>query len=86
MNGYQARIVEMHTSPGGVCTSWTRHGYTFDGCIHNLAGTVSASAFHEIWRELGVVPARAMHSYKELVAVERPGGAKHLDVHIVGIL
>lgn len=39
VNGYQATILEMHTTPGGLCTSWKRGGYTFDGCIHNLAGT-----------------------------------------------
>jgi NADPH-dependent 2,4-dienoyl-CoA reductase/sulfur reductase-like enzyme len=26
MNGYRATILEMHDVPGGVCTSWKRHG------------------------------------------------------------
>jgi phytoene dehydrogenase-like protein len=34
MNGYDTRIFEMHKQPGGLCTSWKRGGYTFDGCIH----------------------------------------------------
>jgi phytoene dehydrogenase-like protein len=46
MNGYRAKIVEMHATPGGLCTSWNSHGYTFDGCIHNLAGTSAESRFH----------------------------------------
>jgi phytoene dehydrogenase-like protein len=58
-----------------------RQGYTIDGCIHNLAGTIPASAFYDIWRELGVIPARPMHSYKELVAIERPGGGEPFVVH-----
>jgi len=33
MNGYRTQIFEMHTTPGGLCTSWKRKGYTFDGCI-----------------------------------------------------
>jgi phytoene dehydrogenase-like protein len=74
MNGYQAKIVEMHTAPGGLCTSWSRSGYTFDGCIHNLAGTRPGSAFHSLWRELGVVPALKMYRYVELVRVERTDG------------
>ncbi|HEY7550578.1 MAG TPA: NAD(P)/FAD-dependent oxidoreductase [Hyphomicrobiaceae bacterium] len=74
MNGYRATILEMHDAPGGMCTSWKRHGYTFDGCIHNLAGTTPASVFHAMWRELGVIPAVAMHSFEELVRVERPEG------------
>ncbi len=74
MNGYRTKILEMHTTPGGVCTSWKRDGYTFDGCIHNLAGTSPKSAFHAMWGELGVVPAIEMHAYEELVRVERPDG------------
>jgi phytoene dehydrogenase-like protein len=74
MNGYKAKILEMHTTPGGLCTSWKRDGYTFDGCIHNLAGTTPRSAFHRMWQELGVVPGIRMHAYEELVRVERPDG------------
>ena len=79
MNGYRAKILEMHTAPGGVCTSWTRDGYIFDGCIHNLAGTSPDSALQGLWRELGVVPAIAMHAYEELVRVERPDGEPQPD-------
>jgi phytoene dehydrogenase-like protein len=75
MNGYRATMLEMHTAPGGVCASWKRDGYTFDGCIHNLAGTSPDSALHAMWRELGVVSLLPMHAYEELVRVERPDGA-----------
>jgi len=74
LNGYATTILEMHTGPGGQCTSWERDGYTFDGCIHNLAGSSPRSVFHGMWRELGVVPAVRMHAYEELVRVERPNG------------
>jgi len=80
MNGYRVRILEMHNAPGGLCTAWRREGYTFDGCIHNLAGSSPKSAFHNMWRELGIVPAIAMHAYEELVRVERPDG-EPLTVH-----
>lgn len=73
-NGYRTRILEMHTTPGGVCTSWTRDGFTFDGCIHNLAGSDPSSPLHRIWQELGVVPDVRMHAYKEMVRVERAAG------------
>jgi phytoene dehydrogenase-like protein len=43
MNGYDVEIFEMHTQPGGMCTSWMRKGYTFDYCIHNLSGTAPES-------------------------------------------
>lgn len=74
MNGYQATILEMHSRPGGVCTSWSRKGFVFDGCIHNLAGTSTDSRFYAVWRELGVIPRIGMQGYDELVSVERPDG------------
>lgn len=74
MNGYRVRVLEMHNVPGGSCTAWRRDGYTFDGCIHNLAGSSPGSAIYQLWRELGVVPATLMHTYDELVRVARPDG------------
>ena len=37
-SGYQTKIFEMHTLPGGVMTSWKRRGYTIDGCVQWLMG------------------------------------------------
>lgn len=74
MNGYSVRILEMHARPGGLCTGWTRHGYTFDGCIHNLAGTSPDSGFHRVFEELGAVPETQMLPYREILQVERVDG------------
>ena len=70
MNGYFTQIFEQHVTPGGVCTSWKRKGYTFDSCIHNLPGSGETTKLHRIWRELGAVPARPMVAYDEFVQVE----------------
>ncbi|TCV73744.1 putative NAD(P)-binding protein [Neorhizobium sp. R1-B] len=32
--GYQVTILEQHAIPGGLATSWTRNGYTFETCLH----------------------------------------------------
>jgi phytoene dehydrogenase-like protein len=76
MNGYRATILEMHNRAGGLCTAWGSGGYTFDGCIHNLAGSTRRSAFHDMWRELGVVPAVRMADLQELVRIERLDGGE----------
>lgn len=81
MNGYRTRILEMHDRPGGVCTAWSRKGYVFDGCLHNLAGTAPDSRFRSMWRELGVIPRLGVTGYRELVQVERPGGGAPLVLH-----
>ena len=39
MNGYRTQIYELHTLPGGLCTSWKREGYTIDNSIHWLVGS-----------------------------------------------
>ncbi|MFC2032127.1 oleate hydratase [Chloroflexota bacterium] len=41
MNGYRTRIFEMHTLPGGLCTSWKRKGYTIDAGIRFTSGCSS---------------------------------------------
>ncbi len=55
MNGYQSTIYEMHNIPGGLCTSWKRGDYTFDGCLDWLTGSAPDGMFYPIWREVGVI-------------------------------
>jgi len=74
MNGYRSQIFEQHSIPGGVCTSWTRSGYTFDGCIHHLAGASPSSGLYRLWQELGAVQSRSMVYHDNLVQVEDPTG------------
>jgi phytoene dehydrogenase-like protein len=73
MNGYRTRIFEMHDIPGGLCTSWKRKGYTFDGCIHWLMGSRSG-ALHRFYQELGAVQDRRMVDHEEFARVEGPEG------------
>ena len=76
MSGYEVRIVEMHDRPGGLCTAWRRHGYTFDGCIHNLAGTSDDSLLGPMWRELGLAGRVRMRGYDELVGYDDGAGRR----------
>jgi phytoene dehydrogenase-like protein len=74
MNGYRSRIFELHSLPGGLCTSWKREGYTFDGCIHWLVGSGEGSAMNRIWQELGAVQGQPMVDHEEFTRVEGPEG------------
>jgi phytoene dehydrogenase-like protein len=58
MNGFDTQIFEMHTQPGGLCTSWKRKGYTIDGCIHWLVGSSPKSNFYPFWQEVGLMKGR----------------------------
>ncbi|MBP6731542.1 MAG: NAD(P)/FAD-dependent oxidoreductase [Chitinophagales bacterium] len=52
VNGYQTQIFEKHNIPGGLCTSWDKSGYTFDGCAHWILGSDTGSSFFKVWNEL----------------------------------
>jgi phytoene dehydrogenase-like protein len=52
MNGYDTEIFEMNSLPGGLCTSWKRSGYTFDGCLHWLVGSTPNDNLYYLWNEL----------------------------------
>ena len=74
MNGYKSQIFELHTLPGGLCTSWVRKGYTFDGCIHYLFGSGEGQPFHQVWRELGTLPGQGLVNHAELLRIAGPDG------------
>ncbi len=73
MNGYRTRIFEMHDKPGGLCTSWQRHGYTIDGCVHWLVGSAPGIEMYRIWEELGTVQKQQMINHEEFGRYEGNG-------------
>ena len=52
MNGFQTEIFERHSRSGGLCTSWNKGDYTFDGCIQWLLGSNDSNPFYRLWSEL----------------------------------
>ncbi len=52
MNGFETHIFEKNPVSGGLCTSWQRGEYTFDGCIHWLLGSNPSNPFYKLWSEL----------------------------------
>jgi phytoene dehydrogenase-like protein len=65
MNGYDSCIYELHRLPGGLCTSWKRGEYIFDGCIDWLTGSERDGMFYPIWKELGVIQNNEFHYEEE---------------------
>ncbi len=55
-NGYQSRIFEHHSQPGGVAAAWRRKDYLIDGGIHFVMGHRPGSALYNLYCELGIVP------------------------------
>ncbi|HOA40812.1 MAG TPA: NAD(P)/FAD-dependent oxidoreductase [Halanaerobiales bacterium] len=54
MNKFQSEIYEMHSVPGGVCTSWKRGDYLFDHCLHWVIGSNKGTTLYPIFKELGI--------------------------------
>ena len=74
MNGIQTEILEAGLLPGGLCTSWHRGPYVFDGCLRWLMGAQPPSAFHQVWMELGALGGRKVFVHDEILRIEGAGG------------
>lgn len=70
INGYDTEIFEMHSIPGGECTSWKRKEYTFDGCIHWLYGVNPNNKVHQLWKEVGALDNVQIVNYDVFVTIE----------------
>ena len=75
MNGYRTQIFEQQELPGGLCTSWTRAGYTFDNCVQWLLGSAPGVRLHDAWQELGALPGPRIVDHDEFVRVVGADGA-----------
>jgi phytoene desaturase len=50
--GIETEIYEKAPWAGGVCTAWTRKGYTFDGCIHWMVGTKESEPVRKLYEKI----------------------------------
>jgi phytoene dehydrogenase-like protein len=74
LNGYDSKIHEMHTQPGGLMTSWKRKGYTIDGCIHWLTGSSKEYDYYRYWEEIGLIQEREIFNPEIFTRVEGRNG------------
>ncbi len=54
-SGFDVTIIEQHTIVGGMCTSWKRKGYFFEGAINWLTGSAPGTALNNVWRDTGAL-------------------------------
>lgn len=73
-NGYDTEIYELHELPGGLCTSWRRHGYTFDGCIRWLLGSSPTHPLFRTWNEVLDMESVAFVDFDSLFTIEDTEG------------
>ncbi|HEX5641885.1 MAG TPA: FAD-dependent oxidoreductase, partial [Thermoleophilia bacterium] len=73
-SGYRTTILEMGQTPGGLCTSWRRKGYLFDGSVAGLAGTSPEAPIHRLWRDIGVADYCPLYDPVDFGTVVAPDG------------
>lgn len=49
-SGLNVTVYEQHSSSGGLCTSWKRNGYTFEGAVHWLTNSSPKAPLYRLWR------------------------------------
>lgn len=78
-SGFEVIILEQHTIPGGMCTSWRRKGYLFEGAMHWLTGSSPKTFANELWRDVGALDDSTNVRYDEVFrSVEWEGKTYYL--------
>jgi len=54
-SGFDVILCEQHSITGGMCTSWKRKGYLFEGAIHWLTGSNPKIQLNQLWKETGAI-------------------------------
>ena len=54
-SGFDVTICEQHSIAGGMCTSWKRKGYLFEGTVHWLTGSSPKTEINQLWKETGAL-------------------------------
>ena len=54
-SGFDVTVCEQHSIAGGMCTSWKRKGYLFEGAVHWLTGSSPKTECYQLWKETGAL-------------------------------
>jgi len=54
-SGFDVTLCEQHSISGGMCTSWKRKGYLFEGAVHWLTGSSPKTEIHQLWKDTGAL-------------------------------
>lgn len=54
-SGLDVTLIEQHSIPGGMSTSWKRKGYLFEGGIHWMTGSSPKTEAYQMWKDVGAL-------------------------------
>ena len=71
--GISTEIYEKAPWIGGVCTSWVRKGFRFDGCIHWMIGTNPKASMFKLYESVKALEPTTPCFHPEEIQVEKDG-------------
>lgn len=81
--GIDTEIFEMAPWPGGVCTGWTRLGYTFDGCVHWMVGTKEGGQIRKMYEKVNALKPDSVIYHLDKITLEIDGKVYDIPLEIV---
>ena len=82
--GCETLVLEKALGPGGLSTSWSRKGYTFEGGIHWLIGAIPSIPLHSVWLDTGALQENNPVYFKDPIYTLVDGEQRiplHRDFH-----
>ncbi len=53
--GFDVTVYEQHSRSGGLCSSWERNGYVFEGAIRWINDSAKTDPIYRLWRDTGIL-------------------------------
>lgn len=79
MNGYESKIFEHHSKPGGVAAVWKKGEFLVDGGIHFLICHRPGTAIYDVYEEIGAVGSYEIADMKTYLRFTDETGTKSID-------
>ena len=80
MNGYESKIFEYHSSPGGVAAVWKRGDYLIDGGIHFLIGHKPGTPLYDVYSEICDIDSIDIEDMTTYLRFVDETGSKSIEV------
>ena len=78
-SGFDVTLIEQHSIVGGMCTSWKRKGYLFEGAMHWMTGSSPDTGINQIWKDTGALNENVpVLLHEPFCSVEWEGQVLHL--------
>jgi phytoene dehydrogenase-like protein len=79
MNGYESKIFEHHSKPGGVAAVWKRGEYLIDGGIHFLICHKPGTPIYDVYEEIGAVGSYEVADMTKYMRFVNENGSKVIE-------